>query len=247
MGLFLCFLARFKLTLAQCKGNDFQSFKGDSLLGQSFNRHKMKNRTLPAEVIPSSQDARARYQQVAVGKQVSLEDIATIGAVANRGQVGSFGDMTPETLTLTYANSTSTPVNLLIFDPEGMVEALNSGTTYVKPSSWSSGLTNAVTNKFFANRPVLLKGFNYRVTTGTAAQFDNAVKYWKVSPDGGIFQKPLNIGQYQRNTQQNTLIQTVKAGIMIDQFSAVSVIVGANTTISWDLYIGEVLNSVIGG
>lgn len=206
-----------------------------------------KSNVLPAEVLPS-RSAAARYEQQAViGKQVNSESIATIGAVANRGQVGSLGDMMPETLTATYANTTSTPVNLLVFDPEGLIDALNAGTTYVSPSSWSSGLTNSVVNKLFANRPVIMSGFNYRVTTGTAAQFDNAVKYNKGMVDGTTFGKPLNIGQYQRNTQQNTLIQTVKVRFQIDQFSGLSVVVGANTTIALDFYIGEVLNSVIGG
>ncbi|QNR22952.1 hypothetical protein [Croceimicrobium hydrocarbonivorans] len=203
------------------------------------------SKALAVEVMPSAQYEQA-YKQASIGRQVNNRPISNIGAVAQGGGLGFGSDIMPETITANYANETATPVTVMLFDPLGINAGILGG-TYVDPTSWSGGLSNALIKEFFKHRPSSFKGFNYRVTTGSAAQFDQAVKWHKGQIDGSSVTRPLNIGQYQRNTQQNTLIQTIDTQFYIDQFSAMTFVVGANTTIAVDFVFGEVLNSVVGG
>ena len=203
------------------------------------------NGLAPVEVLQPKSSAAYMQKAASVGSQINMQSINRVGAVANRGQIGSGSDIFPETITATYTNSTTTPVTLLLFDPAGLVAAVAGLSGTVSPT-WGSGISNAVNNKWFENRPVVFSGFNYRVTTGSAAQYDNQIFYRKAGIDGSSFSKPLNIGQYQRNTQQNTTIQTVEAQFVIDQFAALTLVVGANTTIALDFYFKEVLQTVNG-
>lgn len=207
---------------------------------------KYSNKGLaPVEVMQPASKKAYLAKSASVGSQINTQNINRVGAVADRGAIGGGSDIFPETITATFANSTDTPVILLLFDPAGLVAAVAGLSGTVSPT-WGSGISNSVNNKWFENRPVVFSGFNYRVTTGSAAQYDKQIFYRKAGIDGSSFQKPLNIGQYQRNTQQNTTIQTVEAQFVIDQFAALTLEVGANTTIALDFYFKEVLQTVNG-
>lgn len=189
--------------------------------------------------------AQDRYNVAAsTGTLKNTRGIGRVGSVANRGQLESMSSLMPDTITATYDNTgSSTDVTLMIFDPNAIVAGVLGG-SYVSPS-WGSGLSNSLVKTYFSSNPATFKGFNYRVTTGTDAQFSNAVKYHKVAVDGSSVTRPANIGQFIRNTQQNTTVQTIDAGFAIDQLSALTIVVSGGAAIALDFYFGEILNSLI--
>ena len=194
---------------------------------------------------PEVQKPKNGFAQASLGIQQSTREVGRVGSVANRGQLTGMSNLFPDSITASYDNSGSaTDVSLILFDPNAIVAGVLGG-TYVDPS-WGSGLSNALTKTFFASNPATFKGFNYRVTTGTSAQYDKALKYHKVAIDGSVQTKPVNIGQFIRNTQQNTVVQTIDAGFPVDQLSALTLVVGAGAAIAIDFYFGEILNSLIG-
>jgi len=204
----------------------------------------MKRSATPQVLAP--QDAHKRYaqkQDASLGVQVNSRKINQVGSVAERGQLSSFGSIFPETITASYNNSTASPVTVLFFDPEGLVDDVLSG-TFVYPT-WGSGVSNSVLKKFFATSPAVMAGFNYRITTGTQAQFSKTVKYHKVQIDGASQTYPVNIAQNIRNTQQSQTTQTMDAKFAIDQLSALSVEVMPNTAIAIDFFFEEIMNSLV--
>lgn len=204
----------------------------------------MKLNQSPSVVAPSAAKQRFAERKASMGTAVSPKDIGQIGSVADRGQLSSFGTIMPDTITAVLDNSGGASAkSYLIFDPEGIVKAVISG-TYSAPT-WGSGISDAVLRKFFATSPVVFKGFNYRVTTGTQAQYSQSIKYHKVQIDGASQQYPLNVAQYIRNTQQSQTVQTIEAKFSIDQLSALSVTVEASTAVALDFYIHDLMNVVV--
>lgn len=126
-------------------------------------------------------------------------------------------------------------VIFMLFDPYGSVAAALPG-TYSTPTL-STGPSYTALNQAIAVQPVVFAGVNYRVTTGSAQQFSESMRYAHAEVDGGLQIEPLFPQLSIRNTQQNANVLTIEQEFLIDAQSAILLSVDAGSVAVLDFFM----------
>jgi len=202
-----------------------------------------RNVAAPAVIeILNTRSVQNQEAQLVPRSLVDPSPITSIGSVG-LGNLSLQGRTTlPTVITATLDNSAGTSaVNYIIGDSLGLVVNAIAG-TWVAPTAMSVPV--AAFKSYLQSRPVMFKGFNYRITTGTQAQFSQAVKFSQAGLDASIRSTPLFIGANLRNTSFQTTIQTIEQPFTLDQECALQVTVLAGTVVALDLLVLGLLNAL---
>ena len=152
------------------------------------------------------------------------------------------GSPFPEVITFALDNSAGgTAKNYKLFDPLALVAAQLAG-TWNDADSTSAGSVAAL-KEAVKVRPLILKGFNYRITTGSASQFSNPFKYHRAGIDGSYMAKPIFVSQAIRNTQQNDKVLTIHQNLLMDADAALTIVVAPGTTVNIEFFVQTQFNS----
>jgi hypothetical protein len=167
--------------------------------------------------------------------------VQSMGAVDQRGALAVTRNGLPNDITIRFDNSASGTDRQFVFgDASGLIAALL-GVTFVKPSAPASNIDGVVNT--IARNPVTIRSLNYRITTGTSAQFSNKLQFADADFDGSLQLIPVNIPAAQRNTQQNDKILTLAQDIPMDDTTGMILTVGAGVVVEWDLSFGAIYRS----
>jgi hypothetical protein len=205
-------------------------------------------RALPnVEVMADSSSQIANYN----ASPVQLVTATNPGGISQVGGVGGslaatpMSNGIPSTITFFLDNSASaSAATYILFDAVGQVAATLGGTLEA-PDQVNGGLTtNTALKAALVGQPMVVKGFNYAVTTGSSAQFRQSMRYHLGRIDGSLATVPIFVSSAQRNTQQNANLLTIEQPFLISQFGAVTITVAANTAVNLDFFVGSVLNAV---
>ncbi|KAB2814566.1 hypothetical protein [Phaeocystidibacter luteus] len=171
------------------------------------------------------------------------------GEIPQLGGVGTSAVSTPmqnpfvSTLRFTLDNSaTGATTAYMIGDPLGMVAAILGG-AYTDPDGTSAPSYTAFQRSIELS-PIITKGFNYTVSTGTSAQFSEDFKYGRADIGGGFSLNPIYPETAQRNTQQNDKLLTFNQPFKFDKSSGLLINVAANTTVVLTFFVGSELNVI---
>ncbi len=168
--------------------------------------------------------------------------IGTVGGVGQGGANTPSGRPLPDTVTLTCTNATGAAVNYMLFDAFGAVAAAFPG-TYGAPTG--KGLGPAIINKqIAAGKVYVFSGFNYIINTGTSSQFSQNLFYAAAQTDGSSNKTPIDVEKNQRNTQLNTLIQTLDQQLIVDDLAALILTVEANTTVTLSFFVKDLIGGI---
>lgn len=153
------------------------------------------------------EQARA-VRQLDPQTKVRTTGITNFGAVADAaGQSNSLG--MPSSLTLTLDNSLGgSTKDYRIGDPQDWVVNVN-GYPGTNHADRSSGISAANFAAAVTQAPVAVIGINYSATSG-AVQFAEPFYFCAADVNGSGMKKPMNIAEYQRNTQYNDNLMTLR-------------------------------------
>lgn len=140
--------------------------------------------------------------------KVRTTGITNFGAVADSaGQSNSLG--MPSSITFALDNSAGVAVKgYRIGDPQDWVVAANGFAGTVQPDR-SSGISGANFAYAVTQAPMTVIGINYSATSG-AVQFSQPFFFCSADVNGSGLKKPMNIAEYQRNTQYNDNLMTLR-------------------------------------
>lgn len=176
----------------------------------------------------------------ALRNKVANGPISAVGAVAE-GQATPNSMPFPEYISFVLDNSAGTAgKNYILFDAIGAV-ANYLGVSYSAPDSGSTG--HAIVKASINSQPIIFKGYQYRVTTGTAAQFSARMEISKASIGGAYVSQRLYPEQGIRNTAQNDKVLTVNQEFTVDQLTALIINVQAGTAVSIGFWVGAQFNA----
>lgn len=171
--------------------------------------------------------------------RVNQVPISNGGAIAN--MPGPQGTNSPlSSITFNLVNATAGALTYVVGDPWGLVEgAVNPAVPWQKATSLGSGGSVAGVTSTFASSPVSVNGINYIVSN--AVQFDNVPMWHAAGPDNRYYRQPINLTAELRNTQFIATRQTLRfvaEPLGFNEFTALTVVVYANTTASITLLVG---------
>lgn len=140
--------------------------------------------------------------------KVRTTGITNFGAVADaQGQSPNVG--MPSSITFTLDNSTGVATKgYRIGDADDWVVALAGFAGTAQPDR-SSGISGANFAKAVAQAPLAVIGINYSATSG-AVQFGEQFFFVQGEVNGSALKRPMNIAEYQRNTQFNDNLMTLR-------------------------------------
>lgn len=192
--------------------------------------------------VPVIQEAgNSRTPQLTPGVVKTERPVQSIGSVSTRQGLSVNKNRLPGAITVTFDNSASPTARTFVFgDGFGLVAGIL-GVTYVKPTVKNSsydGIVNAM-----AVNPREYNELNYRIITGTPAQFSEKIQYVDADEDGSISIKPINMGSAQRNTQLNDKILTLDQPMFMDGSNAMLLTVGAGVLVEIDLGMNALVRS----
>lgn len=165
----------------------------------------VSNPTSPTRL--SVTEARA-VKQLDPAVKVRTTGITNFGAVADsQGQSPNVG--MPSSITFTLDNSAGVAgKDYRIGDPDDWVVALAGFAGTVQPDR-SSGISGMNFARAVTQAPVSVIGINYSSTSG-AVQFGNPFFFVQGEVNGSALKRPMNIAEYQRNTQFNDNLMTLR-------------------------------------
>lgn len=169
--------------------------------------------------------------------QVNTNGISAFGSVAQARGYSSNTRRIPSAVTLICDNSAGVAAQLyMIGDPNGMVAA-KFGITAIAPTS-VTGLTPAAFNASLVGGPLLVRGINYKATSG-AVQFDQRFQFADADLDRGQL-TDLVVPQYIRNTANDPNLLTLEfgEGFELDWNSGFILSAGIAQRVSLTLLIG---------
>lgn len=163
--------------------------------------------TLSSSRTASVMEARA-VKTLDPNVKVRTTGITNFGAVADaQGQTMGVG--MPNSLSLILDNSGGVAAKAYrIGDPNNWSVATAGFTGAVDPDR-SSGIAPAAFAQTTTQAPVSIVGINYSATSG-AVQFAEPFFWVQADVDGSALKKPVNIAEYQRNTQYNANLMTLR-------------------------------------
>ena len=162
------------------------------------------------------------------GIKSDLSTLKNQGSVYNAGMVIDKSAML-SSITFTCNNliafkGIQPAINYLMFDDLGLFQQ-NSGIAVIPPDSATSSVSGI--KSMSGKAPVLLKGFNYQVTT-SPAQFSNPLRMTLADADGSTRIVSLNAQQARRNNQFQNNLLTFECEIYIDAFRGLLLTVNPN-------------------
>lgn len=187
------------------------------------------------------QNGNASNPSLVKGVVESNRPVQSIGAVDYRQGFSGGKDRLPGDITITFDNVAGPGTKVFVFgDSYGLVAGIT-GATYVKPTIKNSNY-DAVVNAMAVNARSY-KSLNYRVITGTPAQFSEKFQYVDADEDGSVQFIPINMGSAQRNTQQNDKILTLGVDFFMDGSNAILLTVPAGVLVEIDLSLRALVRS----
>ena len=171
----------------------------------------------------------------------SNKPVQSIGAVDYRSGFSGGKDRLPGDITVTFDNVAGPGAKIFRFgDAYGLVAGAT-GATYVKPTIKNSNF-DAVMAAMAVN-PRTYKSLNYRIITGTPAQFSEKFQFADADEDGSLQLIPINMGSAQRNTQQNDKILTLGVDFFMDGSNAILLTVPAGVLVEIDFSLRALVRS----
>lgn len=155
-----------------------------------------------------SREQNRAIKQLDPTTKVRSTGITNFGAVADSaGESNSLG--MPSSITFTLDNSGGAAVKgYRIGDPNDWVCGAAGFVGTVQPDR-SSGISGANFAQAVTQAPMAVIGVNYSSTSG-AVQFSSPFFFVSADVNGSALKKPMNIAEYQRNTQFNDNLMTLR-------------------------------------
>lgn len=134
-----------------------------------------------------------------------------------------------QAFSVTLDNSTGTQAaTYRVFDAAGVVDAIQGATGVNDPDS--ATITYSALVETIKSFPIVIKSFNYEVTTN--AQFSNPFKVLRGTIQGDIDAQSTIISAAQRNTQFQDNLLTVQKRMIIDAQTAIDLDVKASELVT---------------
>lgn len=143
------------------------------------------------------------------------------------------------TISWGYTNTTGNAVQLVLFDPTGIV-ANQLGITGEDPLTSNIATLATIWNAYLLTRQYLFKGFNYTVSNAVA-QLGLDITIATASASG-VNSTRLTPSSFQRNTAQNPNLLTFAGNILITPNHAVIVTVPDTLSVNFDFYGGTLFD-----
>lgn len=136
------------------------------------------------------------------------------------------------TVTITNSNPTAS-LSYRLFDASTIVSTV---TGVAKVSNYTPTVAKtALLNTTYAN-PIVLSGFNYQVQSSNA-QFANAFDILRCSIDGRQVTHPNIINKARRNTQFDAKLLTIQERVVIDNQTAIDILVNSSETVTLTFFV----------
>ena len=169
--------------------------------------------------------------------QVRTTGIDSFGSVATQRGYSSNARRMPSSFTAVFDNSASVVARVFVVgDSDGMI-AGKTGATYIQPTR-VQGTSVAALQNSFRSAGVLVSGFNYNTTTGSA-QFSQNFQFAEADYDKLNITDIFSV-EAERNTAQNPNLLTIqfKDPFELDWNSAFLVTVDAGEIVTLTAFIG---------